>query len=188
MEAAPKLRHIVLLGLRASGKSTLGVAAAQQLGLEFVDLDDRTRALLGAPSVREAFERCGETVFREAESRALGEVMAESPRVIALGGGTPTAPGAAELLATARRDGRAVTVFLDPPLEVLAARLASHEGDRPSLTGRGVVAEIEDVARVRRPLYAALADLRLLEPLDPASLVSIITSQVSTSTSSSAGT
>lgn len=172
-------RHLVLMGLRASGKSTLGSAAAAALGAAFVDLDLRTSALLGYPSVREAFEQKGEPAFRAAESRALTDALGEAPQVIALGGGTPTAPGAAEELAAARRSGSAFVVFLDPPLELLAQRLGTHEGDRPSLTGRGVVAEIEDVARVRRPLYAALADLRLLEPLEPAALVSIMTSQVS---------
>ncbi|MEY5033074.1 MAG: hypothetical protein RL354_2105, partial [Planctomycetota bacterium] len=60
----------------------------------------------------------------------------------------------------------------------LAARLRRQEGDRPSLTGRGVVEEIGELAAARRPLYAALADLRLLDDVDPESLVSIITSHV----------
>ena len=178
--ARPALRrHLVLMGLRASGKSTLGAAAATALGAPFVDLDDRTRALLGQPTVRDAFTIAGEQAFREAESAALRTALTESPQVIALGGGTPTAPGAAAAIEAARRSGLALVVFLDPPLELLAQRLAAHEGDRPSLTGRGVVAEIEEVARVRRPLYAALADLRVLEPLAPEALVSIMTSQVS---------
>jgi len=173
-------RHIVLIGLRASGKSTLGRALAAAFGgAPFVDLDDLTRDALGANSVREAFANAGEAGFRAAESKALERMLGlEAPHIVALGGGTPTAPGAATQLAEARRDRRAFVVFLDPPLETLADRLAAHEGDRPSLTGRGVVAEIGDVAAVRRPLYAALADLRLLEPLDEASLVSIITSHV----------
>jgi shikimate kinase len=136
-------------------------------------------AWTGATTVREAFLRAGEAGFRAAEAEALARALRRGEaHVLALGGGTPTAPGAAAQIAEARREGRALVVFLDPPLSTLAERLAAHEGDRPSLTGRGVVAEIGDVAAVRRPLYAALADLRLLEPLDEASLVSIITSQV----------
>lgn len=175
--------HILLMGLRASGKSTVGRALAEAFGAAFVDLDDRTRAELGAPSVREAFAVAGEAAFRAAEAKALAAVLGEPARVIALGGGTPTAPGAAEEIAQARRRG-AVVVFLDPPLEVLAERLRAEQGDRPSLTGLGVVEEIESIARVRRPLYAALTDLRLPEPLAAASLVSIITSQVGSSSSS----
>lgn len=185
MPSSPLQRHLVLMGLRASGKTTLGRAVADALGVGFVDLDDHTRALLGAATVRDAFATAGEARFREAETRALAGVLARPPQVIALGGGTPTASGAAELLAVARSTERAFVVFLDPPLEVLAARLRAEASDRPSLTGLGVVEEIGVVADARRPLYAALTDLRVPEALDAASLVSIITSQVGSGSSSS---
>jgi len=185
MPSSPLRRHLVLMGLRASGKTTLGRAVSDALGAHFIDLDERTRTMLGAANVREAFATAGEARFREAEPRALAEVLAQPAQVIALGGGTPTAPGAAELLSDARSAGRAFMVFLDPPLEVLAARLRTEAGDRPSLTGLGVVEEIGVLAEARRPLYAALTDLRVPEALDAASFVSIITSQVGSGSSSS---
>jgi shikimate kinase len=156
--ADPIARHLILIGLRASGKSTLGRRLAAEFGAPFVDLDDRTALLLGAATVGEAFRAAGEHRFREAESEALRTALAEAPQIIALGGGTPTAPGAAARLSAARDAGNAVIVFLDAALEELAARLARDAGDRPTLTGLGVVAEIEEIARARRPLYAALAD------------------------------
>lgn len=152
-------KHLVLMGLRGSGKSTLGRALAAALGAPCTDLDERTAARLGATTAGEAFRRFGENAFRTAESEALEEVLAATPCILALGGGTPTAPGAADLIACARREGRAYVVFLDPPLDVLTARLRVETGDRPSLTGRGVIEEMEEVAARRRPLYAALADL-----------------------------
>jgi shikimate kinase len=147
------------MGLRGSGKSTLGRALAVALNSPCTDLDERTAAHLGAPNAGEAFRRFGEQAFRMAEAEVLGKALAETPHVLALGGGTPTAPGAADLIARARHDGRAFVVFLDAPLDVLARRLRTETGDRPSLTGRGVVEEIEEIAAIRRPLYAALADL-----------------------------
>ena len=151
-------RHLVLLGLRASGKSTVGALLAADLARPFVDLDDRTAALLGAASAGDAFRAAGEAPFRAAESKALAEALAGPPLVLALGGGTPTAPAAAELLRAARSDRSAFLVFLDPPIASMAARLGRDAGDRPSLTGRGVIEEIEEIAARRRPLYAALAD------------------------------
>ncbi|MFM1867952.1 MAG: Shikimate kinase 2 [Planctomycetota bacterium] len=147
------------MGLRGSGKSTLGRALAVALNSPCTDLDERTAARLGATTAGEAFRRFGESAFRTAESAALEEMLATTPQILALGGGTPTAPGAADLIARARREGRAYVVFLDPPLDVLAARLRTETGDRPSLTGRGVVEEMEEIAARRRPLYTALADL-----------------------------
>jgi shikimate kinase len=159
--------HIVLLGLRAAGKTTLARVLAARLGRRAVDLDDRTLAKSGAASIRAAFEALGEARFRALESEALAEALAEpSPLVLALGGGTPTAPGAAECLASARDQRRAYLVYLDPPLATMQGRLVADAGDRPSLTGRGVVEEIAELAAQRGPLYAALADLVLREPRD----------------------
>jgi shikimate kinase len=176
MPPAPLLhRQLVLIGLRASGKSTVAQALAARLGVFAVDLDDRVRLRLGCATVRDAFATAGEKAFREAETAELAAALARTaPAILALGGGTPTAPGAAELLRDARARDRAWIVFLDPPLERLAARLAQDAGDRPSLTGRGVVEEIEMVAQARRPLYAALADLVLREEDAPAMIASII--------------
>jgi len=159
-------RHIVFIGLRGSGKSTAAAALAKILGVEFVDLDDRTLQVLGAESVRHAFREFGEHTFREAECDAMVEVLRGTPSVVALGGGTPTAPGAATALEAERAAGRAVVVFLDPPIETLEARLSHDPGDRPSITGVGVVDEIRRLAVIRRPLYAALADLVVEETVD----------------------
>lgn len=155
----PRMRkHVLLIGLRASGKSTLGAALAARLGVGFVDLDDLTARELGFASAGDALRAAGEPAFREAESRALRAACGAAPCVIALGGGTPTAPGAAPFVESLRRDGRALVVHLDPPIAVLEARLRESAGNRPSLTGRGVVEEVDEIARRRRPLYAALAD------------------------------
>lgn len=148
--------HLVLMGLRGSGKTTLGALAAARLGLPFVDLDDRTRALLGAASVAEAWRTRGEPAFREAEARALAAALAGPVSVIALGGGTPTAPGAADLL----RQGRANIVYLRADASTLRARLAStidSDANRPSLTGGDPLREIEAVLAQRDPLYIGLA-------------------------------
>ncbi|MFM7133421.1 MAG: shikimate kinase [Planctomycetota bacterium] len=159
-------RHLVLIGLRAAGKTTLGERLAREFGMPAVDLDDRTRARLGAESVRAAFAAVGEAKFREAESEALAAAIDAAPSVLALGGGTPTAPGAEAILSRARAERRAVVVFLDPPLDLLARRLGADAGDRPSLTGRGVVEEIADVASRRRGLYLSLADIVVTEAVE----------------------
>ncbi len=86
------------MGLRASGKTTLGQMLATRLGRSFVDLDDVTAARLGCVDVPEAWSRHGPEAFRHAEADALKDVLAHAPshlsssmgQIIALGGGTPT--------------------------------------------------------------------------------------------------
>ncbi|MDX9910451.1 MAG: shikimate kinase [Phycisphaerales bacterium] len=151
--------NLALIGLRGSGKSTLARRAAEALSLTPIDLDNVTPALMGHASVREAWEREGEPAFRDAESQALRGVLAQDNQSIALGGGTPTAPGARDMLERARRTRRAIVVYLRAAPDTLAARLsASDNAHRPSLTGKGTIEEIAGVLAARGPLYESLAD------------------------------
>ncbi len=162
---------IVLMGLRASGKSTLGAALANRLSRPFVDLDDRTLALLGVPTASEAWDRLGEPAFRAAEVRALHGALATPGQVIALGGGTPTAPGAAELLRGAQNTR---LVYLRCQPHVLRERLSRSGGpgaNRPSLTGKDPLAEIDTVFAQRDPLYRSLATHVIESSASPTGLI-----------------
>ena len=155
--AAPAL---LLIGLRGSGKSTLGRLLAAVLTSSFIDFDDRTRARTGHASVSAAFTAIGEAAFRAAETRALQETLAQAGpgTVIALGGGTPTAPGARAVLEDARAAGRVRIALLEAPPAVLGARLSVTPGDRPLLMGSNFAEEAALLAQRRMPLYRALAD------------------------------
>lgn len=149
--------HLILMGMRGAGKTTLGRAAALRLGCAFIDLDELTLRAMGAASVREAWERSGESGFREGEARALRDALARPAGVIAMGGGTPMAPGAAELLKAAAERGAAIC-YLRLPASALRARLrAAAPGDRPSLTGADPVAEIDAVLAAREAAYRGMA-------------------------------
>ena len=151
-------RTIALIGLRGSGKTTVGRRLASRLALPFIDLDTRTPGFAGEASVAEVFAKQGEAAFRRAETRALDAALREPASVLALGGGTPTAPGAAEALRRARDAGTVIIVYLRADGAALRSRLAnaSHE-HRPSLTGKGTLDEIEHLLAARDPLYLSLA-------------------------------
>jgi len=149
------------MGLRGCGKSSVGRRLARRLGGSFIDLDDVTPGILGFVSVGEAWAARGEAAFRDAERQALDEALCGSARVLSLGGGTPTAPGAAELLTDAKSRG-VLIVYLRASAAALAKRLAGADNaHRPSLTGAPAnsPAEIELVLARRDPLYRSLADL-----------------------------
>ncbi len=151
----------VLIGLRGSGKTTLGRLLAARRKVAFVDLDDRTVSASGHPSVSAMFRALGEPAFRAAERAALEHALAHDAAagaVIALGGGTPTAPGARELIERARAEGRIRVVLLEAPPAVLGARLSVSPGDRPLLMGANFAEEAAMLAERRMPLYRALAD------------------------------
>ncbi|MCH8509207.1 MAG: shikimate kinase [Phycisphaerales bacterium] len=149
---------IVLMGLRGSGKSTLGRGLADALGRAFIDLDDRTAAALGFQTPGEALRTHGEAAFRKAEADALQAALREPGIVLALGGGTPTAPGAADLLRELAGDGSVAVLYLHASPQTLAERLiAPGAPDRPALVEDDPVSEITTLYEQRDPLYRELA-------------------------------
>jgi shikimate kinase len=148
---------LVLIGLRASGKTTLGRSLAERTGKPFIDLDAVTPRLLGADTVAAAWERHGQSAFRTAELTALLDALAIEGGVIAAGGGTPTAPGVADLLIAERDARRALVVYLSASAAELRRRMRGAGHERPSLTGADPLSEIEAVHARRDPLYRDLA-------------------------------
>jgi shikimate kinase len=156
--------HLYLLGLRGTGKSTIGKLVAARLERPFLDLDELIEQTTGQ-SVTELFRSRGEPFFRELEGRTL-EVVAEAllsgqaaPGVVALGGGTCERPANRDLL---RRSGRGV--WLQAPAEVLFRRLeqdVKSKGRRPALTGLGSLAELQALGTQRAANYTVCADFSL---------------------------
>ncbi len=149
--------NLILIGLRGSGKTSIGQAVAARVHRPFVDLDNLTPKLMGAASVTAAWARFGQPAFREAEARALAGVLGNDNQVIALGGGTPTAPGAADLLRSARAAGARVVYLAAPPEELRHRLGAADLSNRPSLTGADPLAEIDRVHAARDGLYRDVA-------------------------------
>ncbi len=142
---------IVLIGLPACGKTTVGRALADRLGLAFADTDALVEQRTGR-SVREIFESEGEAGFRELECQAVGEALA-GPGVVSLGG------GAIMEAAVQRLVGGHQVVWLDAPLASLARR-AEGDRSRPLLAG-DLVDRLSALAAQRLPVYQRWAGQRV---------------------------
>lgn len=146
---------LILIGLPASGKTTVGCQLARRLDMPFFDCDEAIEAAAGC-SVSDIFARYGESYFRQLEHRTLETLCRKESCVIATGGG-----------AVLREDNRLLlqrsgTVFwLDRPLSDIMS--TDFQTGRPLLTaGRKA---LERLAAERRALYAACAHYRIAEPL-----------------------
>jgi shikimate kinase len=145
-------RHLVLVGMPGSGKSSVGKRLAKVLDLPFVDLDRAVERAAGR-TIPELFANEGEPAFRALESAALVEALAApGPGVIATGGGAVLAPANRAAL----RDGAEV-VWLRARAATLGGRVADGAG-RPLLAGDPAAA-IEQLLAVRGPIYAEVADI-----------------------------
>ena len=140
-------RPVVLVGLMGAGKSTVGRRLAKRLGLPFVDTDAAIQDAAGF-SAAEVFERYGEADFRDGERRLVARLVDGEVRVIATGGGVFVDPRTRKLL-----NERAITVWLDAPVDVLANR-TSRRDTRPLLRNGDPRGTLERLAKVRGPSYA----------------------------------
>lgn len=153
---------IYLVGPRASGKTSLGLALARRLGRGFADTDALFLQKWGR-SIADFVAERGWEAFRDEETRILEAVDRAPGRVVACGGGMVLRPRNRELLARGR------VVYLRGDAALLADRLARDpaEAQRPSLTGRPLTEEVAEVLAQRAPLYESVADVVLDAALAP---------------------
>lgn len=145
------MRRILLIGYMGAGKTTLGRALADELGLQFIDLDlfieERFRK-----TIREIFAERGEEEFRRIEQSMLHEVAEFEDVVISTGGGTPCFFDNIEYM---NRQG--TTVFLDVPVERLFIRLSIARSKRPLIKEKNdeeLRIFIEEQLQKRMPYYS----------------------------------
>ena len=150
--------NLVLVGMPGCGKTTVGRALAQLSGKPFVDLDEEIVRRAGRP-IPYIFQTEGEEAFRELEARVLAEVCAQSGQVVATGGGAVLR---AENRAAMRRAGR--VYFLRRALEELPT-------DGRPLSQKG---GLEEMYRVRKPLYSAAADVAVANSAAPEETAELI--------------
>ncbi len=134
--------NLVLVGMPGCGKTTVGRALARLSGKPFVDLDEEIVRRADKP-IPEIFRTEGEEAFRALEAQALTEICAQSGQVIATGGGAVLRAENRDIM---RRAGR--VYFLRRALEELPT-------DGRPLSQKG---SLEEMYRVRKPLYSAAAD------------------------------
>ena len=139
-------RHVVLIGLPGSGKSTVGRLVAERLRAGFVDIDAIVERREGRP-IAMIFAEKGEGAFREMERKEMETALAGEPAVIAPGGGWGAQPGAIDAAKP-----HALVIYLRTRPETATQR-AAPEGTRPALSGEDPVARMRILQKDREPFY-----------------------------------
>src|SRR5689334_6015144 len=80
--AAPDSRHLVLIGMMGSGKTTVGRLVAERLGRPYLDNDDLVRAIAGEEPAAIRNSQ-GETVLHDFEAAALERAISGRDGVVA---------------------------------------------------------------------------------------------------------
>ncbi|OAG26941.1 shikimate kinase [Thermodesulfatator autotrophicus] len=147
---------IVLIGFRATGKTSVGKELARRLGLPFLDLDEYIVNKVGK-SITEIVEEKGWPYFRELEKEALYEMGQRDNLVLALGGGSVMHTDEMDLI-----KANSSLIWLKAQPQVILLRLEQDEKScsfRPSLTNKSLEEEVACILAQREPLYQRYADL-----------------------------
>lgn len=143
------MRNIVLIGMPASGKSTVGVLLAKTLGVGFCDTDLCIQQREGR-LLQDIIDKDGIEAFLDAERDAV-LALSCTDTVIATGGSVVFRDAAMQKL-----KANGTVVFLDVPLSRVKKRLQN-------IKTRGVAAKkgesVEEIFAERRPLYEKYADI-----------------------------
>ena len=137
-----QMENIILIGMPGCGKSTIGGLLAEKLGKTFVDADEALVKTYGM-DIPAIFAAEGEAGFREKETAILAELGKQAGLVIATGGGCVTQARNFPLL---HQNGSIFWIQRD---------LYKLPSDGRPLSQ---VNKMEDMYRVRKPLYQAFSD------------------------------
>lgn len=145
------MSNIVLIGFMGCGKTTVGMQLASKLGYDFIDTDklivDKYER-----NISDIFIKEGEAYFRHLETKIIEELcVSTSNSIISVGGGLPITAGNGDIL---RRLGR--VIFLTISKESVMLRLR-NDRDRPLLAGDCPDKKVEELLRLRQPIYKAIA-------------------------------
>ena len=150
--------NLVLIGYRATGKTSVGARLAEVLQRPFLDLDQVLVREAGR-SVADIVAQGGWAEFRRLEKELVARYRDARGLVLATGGGVVLDPNN---VAALQENGIIIWLTADPA--AIQARLFQDQpwdANRPSLTGGDTIREVAAVAEERTPLYQAAAQISI---------------------------
>jgi shikimate kinase len=147
--------NIVLIGMRGSGKTTVGKLLAERLLKPFYDLDSILAAKEGMP-IAEVIQKNGWEYFRDKESEITEGISGPANAVISTGGGVILRE---KNILALKKNG--IFIYLKTTIETMLQRIGENT-TRPPLTNQPVINdEIKQVLFEREPLYQKIANITI---------------------------
>ena len=139
-------KNLVLLGMMAVGKSTLGKIVAKEQNLKFIDTDLNIEKKCSM-KISEIFKKKGEEFFRLLEEKEVLESLKKKNCVIALGGGAFVNKNVRNVILKS-----AISVWLDINLKTLNRRTRWNK-KRPLLNKNNNQKRINKLYLERKNIY-----------------------------------
>lgn len=146
--------NLYIIGCRGSGKTTVSSILAGQTSKKVIHMDAELEKRIG--DISNFVQKNTWKDFRKKEASLLKELSAEDDIIVDCGGGIVEV---GENINIIKKTGHAV--FLNAGQDTIAERLGKDEKKRPSLTGKGTIEEIKEIAEKRIDSYRKTADLEI---------------------------
>lgn len=146
--------NIVLCGMMASGKSSVGMCLAGKLKRAWTDTDEVIVSRYG--KINDIFEYYGEKYFRDLETRIINEAAEKDGIIISTGGGAVLR---IENSAALKKNGK--LFYLKATAETLVSRLPGGDAARPLLGANSYDATLNRLNKLlqeRGHIYEFVAD------------------------------
>jgi len=140
------MRNIVLVGFMGTGKTGVAKILSARLNMKYVSTDDLIEKKEGI-SIREIFEKKGESYFRNSEKKVVKDVSLMENSVIDAGGGVVIDP---ENLKNLKKKGMVVCLRAEPGIILERTKKHIH---RPILNVADPREKIKELLESRRPFY-----------------------------------
>ena len=140
--------------MMGSGKSVTGKVLAEQMDMEFKDLDEIIEKKTGR-SIAQIFKLDGEEAFRVLETRSLVEISSVKNNVIATGGGVILKQDNVGIM-----KDTGILIYLETSLDVLWDRVKNKQ-DRPLIQGEDPKLNLTLILKARKELYERISDLKV---------------------------
>ena len=139
-------KNLVLLGMMAVGKTTLGKIVAKKQELKFIDIDASIEKK-NSMTIKEIFKKKGEKFFRMEEENEILKSLEKNNCVIALGGG-------AFMNKTVRENilKNAISIWLNVDIKTLNQRVKWNQ-KRPLLKEENNQKKITELYAERKNIY-----------------------------------
>ena len=139
-------KNLVLLGMMAVGKTTLGKIVAKKQDLKFIDIDASIEKK-NSMTIKEIFKKKGEKFFRMEEENEILKSLEKKNCVIALGGG-------AFMNKTVRENilKNAISIWLNVDIKTLNQRVKWNQ-KRPLLKEENNQKKITELYAERKNIY-----------------------------------
>ena len=139
-------KNLILLGMMAVGKTTLGKIVAKNKGLEFIDTD-KIIEKKNSMTINEIFRKMGEEFFRREEENEILKSLKKRNCVVALGGGAFINKNIRENVLKS-----AISIWLDTNTKILNKR-TKWSKRRPLLAKENKSKKINELYAERKNIY-----------------------------------